>query len=1586
MLKNLFLLFIFAIVFISLSFSQSHEPFTGASSTDISSTQKWVKPGGIFGATTSLGRDGSGLGYAKFENDSAGRGGYLIWDSAVGTSGEAYYVIKQLSGSVNTRNVFLFRDDNTSFANGSGTVVYTQEMSGDDYVVLRYYSMNEGVAWINAGYPEGAYSPTGMGTLTIQKPLVVGDTIFLRFWDNPGTADDRFTAGIRHAAGGAIDSISFLVDVLTGSTLTAVRSQMLTAGRFGLGANVRSTPEKFDDFHVITPGTAAPPPPPAATKDTLPPEVINAYASPTSTIVGGDIAFTGVFRDLDYGIKQAIAETCSSPTFASGIGTFDQTNINLGTPVLSKTWTTKTMTRAGVSTVYMRFRIQQDSINSFTYWGKAVWDTSNIISAIWINPIGGDTAQILKGTYITTWDTYMGSGTDGNSGIMPADSIPFDAFDYFITFATGFNSSTSLITNNWVSSRRKALNDKYHAHGKPVLLCLGNTETPFILYAFPDAGTRTTSIKFLMSYVIDSLKYDGLDINCETDGVTGTFDTALYTVWIKQLYDSLQTRTNSYTRTGKPMLTAAAQSGARQGEMFARIDEYFDMIHLMSYDKMDDWNAMVFHESGLFSYLYPGGTTNVALSNTFGGVCNGNPNYMQTAQHFYRTQVARPGAIGKKYALMIDIDGVGYRGGNFGDGEGPIWPRRAWHNWVAPDDTCGSGMPTMFTVRATGNEGNGGTSDWKFYNLYNPSTYYQYFKNSLHWDDTTKNPFLVLNKAGSANDEYISFVASPEKDSSVYWLKKLANQEGAGGVCLWTYGESYLGSQSYNFPSGTYPNIDRNWLATAFRKYFQGDTIPTKLAPPALVFPADGASSGISVTTPIYWRQVTGATKYWLVVDDSSTFNGTWILSDSSFVTQTDTVNSAMPTLSNGKSYYWRVATKYVNGFGQFSSPFSFTTVAIAPPTPTLISPADAATGQAPVITLSWNTVSTATAYNVQIDSVNSSFANLITDVTTSTTYFVKNLPVNPKTYHWRVRASHPGGFSSFTGSRSFTTIAAVPNIPALVSPQDGIGYIDSNYVTFNWNPSSGALTYRIQIAQAPAFTALVKDTTTSLTSYTLADLNGYTYYYWRVLATNASGSSIYSPYWTFQTTAPPVVIAGANAQIPLWWSIVKGGWTWNQIPSFLAMSKGDSNLLLVPPPLSNSYVNYNTYGYKDSAGNVTKFGGGGGGGTNGAMTGQDISDSLASQAVFGLKLVQSEIYDGLYFKSDIGGVGVGTTVRSSNRSGNIDINLPPIPGTLATTEGSTIHATNLSSDAAIPATSGGVGYTPAEIKAIVGNVPLILGFNPSVTNSWEWYTEAGFKSTFNISSSGSAPNGRTIVDSLNTNSATPDTITKSLTFEGDTLAFKRAGAAVEGIITNNSSAGILSIRAIGSSAKVSITNSNGSGASMGDKVPLDAFQGAGVGSTTGSVAAFRTVVTDEDPMELIVQGKGVTTDGSTYVTLRSVQLDDSTVNLLGFTLPDSATYLIEATFVASWFAGSTGDIASGGATQLSGTFRQANSTTVTPIGTVSTDHNHWTAAINTAVAEFNINGKWVEARVKGAANTSLRWAVTLHIFWMGPY
>ncbi|GEM_PF-4637511 len=96
------------------------------------------------------------------------------------------------------------------------------------------------------------------------------------------------------------------------------------------------------------------------------------------------------------------------------------------------------------------------------------------------------------------------------------------------------------------------------------------------------------------------------------------------------------------------------------------------------------------------------------------------------------------------------------------------------------------------------------------------------------------------------------------------------------------------------------------------------------------------------------------------------------------------------------------------------------------------------------------------------------------------------------------------------------------PSAPTLLSPSNGVTG-QSISPTLSWNASSGASFYELQVSTDSSFgTSFYDNANITATSQQVSGLAYSTVYYWRVNASNESGTSNWSSAWSFTTQAPP--------------------------------------------------------------------------------------------------------------------------------------------------------------------------------------------------------------------------------------------------------------------------------------------------------------------------------------------------------------------------------------------------------------------------------------------------------------------------------
>ena len=158
--------------------------------------------------------------------------------------------------------------------------------------------------------------------------------------------------------------------------------------------------------------------------------------------------------------------------------------------------------------------------------------------------------------------------------------------------------------------------------------------------------------------------------------------------------------------------------------------------------------------------------------------------------------------------------------------------------------------------------------------------------------------------------------------------------------------------------------------------------------------------------------------------------------------------------------------------------------------------------------------------------------------------------------------------------------IFAQPLPPVLVYPTNG-GTNIPLYPTFQWNASTGATSYHIQVFQGVTVVIDVSGITTTQYAVVSAVLTNNTTYTWRVNATGPTGTSAWSSTWSFTTVAagpgipnltqPPNDTTNVSLTPYMEWESVTGATTY-QIQ--ISTSSSFTPLIVdVSGLTSNSYV-----------------------------------------------------------------------------------------------------------------------------------------------------------------------------------------------------------------------------------------------------------------------------------------------------------------------------------------------------------------------------------------------------------------------------
>jgi hypothetical protein len=195
-------------------------------------------------------------------------------------------------------------------------------------------------------------------------------------------------------------------------------------------------------------------------------------------------------------------------------------------------------------------------------------------------------------------------------------------------------------------------------------------------------------------------------------------------------------------------------------------------------------------------------------------------------------------------------------------------------------------------------------------------------------------------------------------------------------------------------------------------------------SPPTLLTPLNSATAQDTALT-FTWSSVSGATKYWIQVSTVSTF-ATTVKNDSTAVTGAIAFNG----LSKTTTYYWRVAAKNAAGWGSFSNYYTLTTLYDVVTVPVLVAPTSNATSQSVPLAFRWNTITTATTYQLILTADTSGSLNITDQSLTDTVYTHLSSLTYSTPYWWKVRSMNSFDTSAYSGWRKFTMQSAPVIIP----------------------------------------------------------------------------------------------------------------------------------------------------------------------------------------------------------------------------------------------------------------------------------------------------------------------------------------------------------------------------------------------------------------------------------------------------------------------------------------------------------------------------------------------------------------------------
>jgi chitinase len=283
-----------------------------------------------------------------------------------------------------------------------------------------------------------------------------------------------------------------------------------------------------------------------------------------------------------------------------------------------------------------------------------------------------------------------------------------------------------------------------------VLLTVGGANTK---WAFAEATANATVRAKLVENIVDAVAqhgYDGVDIDWEP---LQDSDQAQFTAFIRELRARLDAAVPGAMLTAAVPIEWGTLEAKRTTSMVASVIDELDFIHLMAYALAGPWGGWVtWHNSALYNggATFPKGTKELPSA------------------ELMVEQYAAAGVPYNKMTLGLAFFGKIWQGGKGTPTGGVTAPRQSWTT-----------KPTM-------------SGEHQYHRIIARKD----FRGNDRWDDSAKNPYVSVNKSGSANDLFIPY----ENPRSIQEKVRYAAERGLAGVMIWELRGDFL-------PDGSHPLV-----------------------------------------------------------------------------------------------------------------------------------------------------------------------------------------------------------------------------------------------------------------------------------------------------------------------------------------------------------------------------------------------------------------------------------------------------------------------------------------------------------------------------------------------------------------------------------------------------------------------------------------------------------------------------------------------------------------------------------------------------------------------------------------------------------
>jgi M6 family metalloprotease-like protein len=383
--------------------------------------------------------------------------------------------------------------------------------------------------------------------------------------------------------------------------------------------------------------------------------------------------------------------------------------------------------------------------------------------------------------------------------------------------------------------------------------------------------------------------------------------------------------------------------------------------------------------------------------------------------------------------------------------------------------------------------------------------------------------YAVIKTASPATGGSVSVLPAPNCAGGLYKSGTTLTFSAAAAT-----GHAFLmWSESVSSVSNPYTPVTAIGPVTITANFVTVPTIPSMLTPVS--------SALVTIYTPTFdWSDSTpNLDHYQFQVATDAAF--TAVIDDQLVVSSTYTPIDRLPS---NTILYWRVRSFDSHGFTRGWTAGRILRTALL--SPSLTGPATGEHALTPRPEFSWNMVTGASGYTIQI-SKNAIFTQIVHSANLGVVnMYVPTANLSPAiTLYWRVHTTGLRGPSAWSEVRSFHS-ANPPSTPTLLLPANGS--LTTNYrPLLDWGSVSmptGTMFdhYNIQVADNAGFVSPVIDESAIIviTAHQFippSDLTPNTKYYWRVRSYNTNGEySIWSAVRSFRTAViSPTLVAPAD-------------------------------------------------------------------------------------------------------------------------------------------------------------------------------------------------------------------------------------------------------------------------------------------------------------------------------------------------------------------------------------------------------------------------------------------------------------------------